>query len=343
MKNFHYLLLVFVLVCGSALSQSLKAETRITVPAQAAKTAAPIVHDKGEVVESPVKAASGSSVSGPSVSLTCTPPTAGITAASFDFYRSTTSGGSYTLLGNSSTCSYLDTTVSYSTTYYYVATALDSSGDQSGYSNEAPTTVGSNPVPNAPTSLSVTALAAKSVSLAWVAPASGAIPNSYNVYRSTSSGSGYVIVGTSTTASYVDSTVAYGNTYYYVATAVNTSSSCPSGSTCESADSNQVTATLLVNPPTGLTVGKIISSVVPLNWKAPLLQAGLSVHSYSVWRGQNPAMPLPMKIATVAATAYADRQVPKGTYYYEVTANDREGKITLASLASNIVEAIVRR
>jgi fibronectin type 3 domain-containing protein len=48
----------------------------------------------------------------------------------------------------------------------------------------------------------------------------------YNIYRSTTSGSGYTMINTSLdgTPAYTDSTVASGQTYYYVATAVNASS-----------------------------------------------------------------------------------------------------------------------
>ena len=58
--------------------------------------------------------------------------------AGYNIYRGTTSGGPYTLLsavGN--VTSFTDTTVVSGQTYYYVATALDSSGDESAYSAEA--------------------------------------------------------------------------------------------------------------------------------------------------------------------------------------------------------------
>jgi fibronectin type 3 domain-containing protein len=61
----------------------------------------------------------------------------------------------------------------------------------------------------------------------------------YNVYRSTVSGSSYTKLTSSTvsTESYTDETVVGGTTYYYVVTAVNSSS-------VESAYSSQVTATV---------------------------------------------------------------------------------------------------
>ena len=55
----------------------------------------------------------------------------------YDVYRSTVSGGYYGLLGNTPNLTYKDTAVQSGTTYYYVVTALNSSGTQSRYSNQA--------------------------------------------------------------------------------------------------------------------------------------------------------------------------------------------------------------
>ncbi|HUN61760.1 MAG TPA: choice-of-anchor D domain-containing protein [Candidatus Sulfotelmatobacter sp.] len=70
-----------------------------------------------------------------SVSLTWTP---GSSASGFNLYRGTQSGGPYTKLNNSelSTASYTDSSVTAGQTYYYVATDLNSSGQESTYSNQ---------------------------------------------------------------------------------------------------------------------------------------------------------------------------------------------------------------
>jgi fibronectin type 3 domain-containing protein len=54
-------------------------------------------------------------------------------------YRSTTSGSNYTKVNGSlvSTVNYTDSTVQNGTTYYYVTTAVDASGNESTYSNQA--------------------------------------------------------------------------------------------------------------------------------------------------------------------------------------------------------------
>jgi fibronectin type 3 domain-containing protein len=77
-----------------------------------------------------------------------------------------------------------------------------------------------------------------SVSLTWTASVSANIAG-YNVYRSTTSGSGYTQINSSlvTTTSYTDSNVTAGQTYYYVTTAVDASND-------QSGYSNQAQATV---------------------------------------------------------------------------------------------------
>lgn len=66
------------------------------------------------------------------------------TVAGYNIYRSTISGSAYVKVNSLllSGLSYADQTVQRATTYYYVVTAVDSSGDESTYSNQV-----SAPVP----------------------------------------------------------------------------------------------------------------------------------------------------------------------------------------------------
>jgi bacillopeptidase F len=73
------------------------------------------------------------------------------------------------------------------------------------------------------------------VSLSWDASSSSSIAG-YRVYRSTSAGTGFVpLTAIIADLTYVDSTVAASNTYYYVVTAVDSVG-------VESPYSNEVTA-----------------------------------------------------------------------------------------------------
>lgn len=65
--------------------------------------------------------------------------TASADAVGYNIYRGTVSGGPYTMINTSldGTTAYTDSTVVSGQTYYYVATAVDSESQESGYSNQA--------------------------------------------------------------------------------------------------------------------------------------------------------------------------------------------------------------
>ena len=79
----------------------------------------------------------GTLVTAHNASLTWNPSTS--TVAGYYIYRSSVSGGPYAKLTSSldSGTAYTDSSVQSGTTYYYVVTAVDSSGNESAYSNEA--------------------------------------------------------------------------------------------------------------------------------------------------------------------------------------------------------------
>ena len=72
-----------------------------------------------------------------SVALSWSASTSSVTG--YNIYRGTQSGGPYSKLNSSllSSTSYTDSSVQSATTYYYVATAVDSSNVESAYSNQA--------------------------------------------------------------------------------------------------------------------------------------------------------------------------------------------------------------
>lgn len=100
--------------------------------------------------------------------------------------------------------------------------------------------------------------------------------------------------------------------------------------------------------PTGLTAGPIANNQVPLFWNAPLVEAGVTVKSYSLWRGSKPTLPAPGRIATILAPTqtYIDKgcvPVPPATTrkcYYEARANDVIAGLNVLSGPSNIAQAI---
>jgi fibronectin type 3 domain-containing protein len=136
-------------------------------------------------------------------------------ATSYNVKRSLTSGSGYTIVTNVAMAGFTDTGVINGTNYYYVVSALNGGGE-SGNSTEA-SAMPQVPVPAAPTGL--TAVPGNTqATLSWTA-SSGA--TSYNVNRSTTSGSGYVTVTNVTGTSIVNIGLTNGTTCYYVVSALN--------------------------------------------------------------------------------------------------------------------------
>jgi hypothetical protein len=122
-----------------------------------------------------------------------------------------------------SSTSYSDTGLAANTTYSYRVRATDANGNLSLYSNVTSASTLSSTSPH-------------SVTLNWTASTSSNIAG-YNIYRSPNAAGPLTKLNTSLIipTSYIDSTVQAGQTYFYVATAVDTSGN-------ESVHSNQVQA-----------------------------------------------------------------------------------------------------
>ncbi|HXI72845.1 MAG TPA: hypothetical protein VNN22_21110 [Verrucomicrobiae bacterium] len=166
-------------------------------------------------------------------------------ATNYNVKRTTTSGGTYTTVVSSTNTGYVNTGLANGTTYYYVITAVNGSGE-SGNSPEASATP-FLPPPTMPTSLVATA-GNRRVDLSWNVNSGAA---SYNVKRSLTNGGTYSIIASPATPGYADAGLTNNTTYYYVVSAVN-----PSG---ESTNSLPANATPVAPAPAMLMVGSQIS------------------------------------------------------------------------------------
>ena len=190
-------------------------------------------------------------------------------------------------------------------------------------------------VPPPPTS--VTAYAGNNGNLVCWPVTPGA--TSYNLLRSTTSGSGYVSITNGVTgpicgsgsnnATYLDTTVANSTTYYYVVRSTN-----PTGSSTNSPQSSATTPSGSLSAaaplaPTGLSVTSVGHQSATLNWNA---SAGASY--YSIWRstlvntggGSSNTLGTIILNNSTPGTSYTDASPTDGTIHsYFVTATGAGG------------------
>ena len=239
-------------------------------------------------------------------------------AVKYEVYRSTRQNSGYSLLGTTTSTSYVNTGASTGTTYYYRVKAVNRDGMASGYSN----IVSGKAKAAAPAAPSVTAgnSSTGKPRLTWKA-VSGAV--SYRIYRSESRGTGYSLLGTTSSTSYVNTGAAAGKTYYYRVKAVNRDGMA-------SGYSNIVSGKATLPAPV-LNIGLSVSSGKPmLAWDAVP-----GATSYRIYRSTSRDSGYSL-LATTTSTSYVNTSAAKGTtYYYRVKACNAAG----LSPYSNIVSA----
>ena len=240
-------------------------------------------------------------------------------AVKYEVYRSTRQNSGYSLLGTTTSTSYVNTGASTGTTYYYRVKAVNRNGMASGYSN----IVSGKAKAAAPAAPSVTAgnSSTGKPRLTWKA-VSGA--TSYRIYRSENRGTGYSLLGTTSSTSYVNTGAAAGKTYYYRVKAVNRDGMA-------SGYSNIVSGKAKAAAPAApsVTAGNSSTGKPRLTWKAV---SGAT--SYRIYRSENRGTGYSL-LGTTSSTSYVNTGAAAGkTYYYRVKAVNRDG---MASGYSNIV------
>jgi len=163
------------------------------------------------------------------VSLACN---ASSGATSYHIKRSNTHGGPYSQIAAPTTTNYTNAGLTNGTTYYYVVSAVNTTGESTNSSEVSATpSTAAAAIPMAPTGLTATA-GNQQIVLNWNA-SSGA--TGYHVKRGTTSGGPYTQVAAPTGTIDTDTGLTNGTTYYYVLSAVNSAG--------ESTNSSQVFAT----------------------------------------------------------------------------------------------------
>ena len=149
---------------------------------------------------------------------------------------------------------------------------------------------------------------------------------SYRIYRSTSKGSGYSLLGTTTATSYTNTGAKAGTTYYYRVKACNDAGLSPYSNVV----SGKVKSVTPKPSAPVVKIGHSASSGKPmLTWNAV---SGAT--SYKVYRAtsQNGTYSL---LGTVTATSYTNTGAKAGTtYYYKVKAVNSAGESAYSNVVS---------
>ena len=231
-------------------------------------------------------------------------------AAKYEIYRSTQQSTGFTLLGTTTSTSYVNTGAAVGKTYYYKVRALNVDGAAGAYSSTV-SGAAKAVAPAAPT-VTMTYSDSGKPKLTWSA-VSGA--TSYRVYRSESRGTGYSLLGTTTSTSYVNTGAAAGKTYYYRVKAVNSAGT--------SAYSNIVSGRAKAAIPAAprVTIGNSSASGKPqLTWAAVDGAA-----KYEIYRSTQQSTGFTL-LGTTTSTSYVNTGAAVGkTYYYKVRALNVDG------------------
>ena len=244
-------------------------------------------------------------------------------AAKYEIYRSTQQSTGYSLLGTTTSTSYVNTGAAAGITYYYRVKAVNSAGT-SAYSNIVSGRAKAA-IPAAPRVTIGNSSASGKPQLTWAAVDGAA---KYEIYRSTQQSTGFTLLGTTTSTNYVNTGAAAGKTYYYKVRALNVDGAAGAYSSTVSGAAKAVAPAA----PT-VTMTYSDSGKPKLTWSAVSGAA-----SYRVYRSESRGTGYSL-LGTTTATSYVNTGAAVGkTYYYRVKAVNSAG----TSAYSNIVSGTAR-
>jgi fibronectin type 3 domain-containing protein len=238
-------------------------------------------------------------------------------ADAYLIYRSSSVDPVFKAIASSNTAEFKDATVEKGASYKYKVSALNAGGESpQSEVIEVFTFDSTQPVPLAPTGLSILAARSLSVTLEW-APVENAI--SYSVYRAAEQNGSYKKIGSTATAEYIDSRVTPSTTYYYKVTTT--------GIGGESEKSESITTTTkepvtLPAVPTGIFADEVSTSAFEIKWDSVD-----DAESYTIYRKANGDGSF-TKIDSTTTPQYIDTSISVGKtgYTYRVSAVNEMGE-----------------
>ncbi len=170
------------------------------------------------------------------VNLSWTASTDNVGVTGYKIYR----GG--TQIGTSATTSYSDTTCTSGSSYSYQVSAYDARSNESAKCTAVNVTTPDIVAPSAPTGLATTVISQTQINLAWTASTDNVGVTGYKIFRDGSQ------IGTSTAASYSDTTCDSYTTYVYTVSAYDAAGNNSAVSNSAQATTQPYTDIVIDNP-----------------------------------------------------------------------------------------------
>jgi len=249
------------------------------------------------------------------------PASGGLPIQYYQVFRGS-SAASLAQIANPAQNTYIDVSVSPSTSYYYGVEAVDSGGDVSPMSTVVHVTTPA--LPPQPANLVATPVSTSKISLTWTAVNSAIPIMCYHVFRGLSA-TAMVEVGNAAQALYSDTSLSAATKYYYSVQAVDTGGDL-------SPMSATVAATTLALPsaPVNLLAQAVSKAQVNLAWSAG--SSGMPLASFTIFRGSSPTSLVFLKQTAASSLSASDYPLTPGTtYYYGIEETDTAGNISSMS------------
>ena len=222
-------------------------------------------------------------------------------AAKYEIYRSTQQSTGYSLLGTTTSTSYVNTGAAVGKTYYYRVKAVNSAGT-SAYSNIVSGRAKAA-IPAAPRVTIGNSSASGKPQLTWAAVDGAA---KYDVYRSNSADGTFSKVGSTDKTTYVNTGAVQGVTYFYKIRAV--------GASGASGFSNTVAIHVagVIKAPAAVVLSGIKADAagITVTWKATA-----NADTYNVLRRDASNTAWKVIARGVSGTSYKDTTVARGVMY----------------------------
>ena len=179
--------------------------------------------------------------------------------------------------------------------------------------------------PSAPAGLAANAISSGMITLDWTASTDDVGVTSYLVERCSGAAcTGFNQIGTSTTASYIDSAVSPSVSYRYRVRATDGAANLSGYSNVASATTPAAPDTQAPTAPSGLTATSVSSSQVTLAWTASTDNVGVA--TYLIDRCQGTGCASFSQVGTSASPGYVDATVAASAFYsYRISATDAAG------------------